>query len=162
MVPAGGCGGTGCALVRGIGIGSNGCVAVCAAAAGGGAKSCAGGRDGGGTSGALVLSRFHAPLMKDQASAGRLACGVVRTITPLAPPSVAAWAGSVAAGANGSSSICRLGQGPAAMASRSGCRLLPSACGGSSPIITTASRLCASNPCASWWRVCVSASICVV
>ncbi len=67
---------------------------------------------GGCVSAVLLFSRFQAPLMKDQASAGRPTCGVVRTITPLFPASAAARAGKVAACANGTISSWRFGQGP--------------------------------------------------
>ena len=97
----------------------------------------------------MLFSRFHAPLMYDQASAGRLTCGVVRTTTPLLPHMAAACAGSIGADANGTSSRWRFGQGPLLMAERKGCRLLAMAWGGKSPTMITPRRLCANRTWAS-------------
>ena len=88
-----------------------------------------------------LRKRPQAPLMKFQASDGRTAAGVVRTVIPVPRPRSPPWAASAALDATGTSSRSRFGQGPVMMSSRSGLNADASAWPGRSPTISTARRL---------------------
>jgi hypothetical protein len=86
-------------------------------------------------------SRFQVPLMNDHASAGRVTCGVVRTLTPVPRLRSVPWLLSALEAASGSSSMCRLCQLSLIIASCSGSNDEFIRCGGMSPTITTPRRL---------------------
>ena len=102
--------------------------------------------------------RAQVPLMKPQASAGRVTCGVVRTSTTLPRLSSAAVVGHRARPLSGSTSTCRLRQWPPRMSACSGLKAASSVCEGSSPTMITDRRLLASSVRARSWREAVSAS----